>query len=153
MAGWLPHAISNDCGCNSRSLQDGWELTGWLAPTSSNDFGCNSTSPEDGWEMAGWLALAISEDFGCNFGSLGDGWESTSYIRTPNTTHTISTTHFTVQTKQEPDGWVVGAVYFKNMSRVHLDRREMAGRLLGGCPWLFPKIAGVILDRYKIAGR
>ena len=55
--------------------------------------------------------------------------------------------------KPEPDGWVVGAVYFKNMSRVHLDRREMAGRLLGGCPWLFPKIAGVILDRYKIAGR
>ena len=49
MAGRLPLAISKDCGCDSRSLQDGWEMIGWLAPTSSKDFGCNCRSPTDGW--------------------------------------------------------------------------------------------------------
>ena len=48
MAGRLPLAISKDCGCDSRSLQDGWDMIGWLAPTSSKDFGCNCRSPTDG---------------------------------------------------------------------------------------------------------
>ena len=74
LGGWHQR-VSKPCGCDSRSLQDGWEMIGWLAPTSSKDCGCNCRSPRDGWEMAGWLALAISKDFMCNVGSLGDGWE------------------------------------------------------------------------------
>ena len=67
MVGWLAFVVSEDCGCNSRSLQHCLEMTGWLAPTSSNDFGCNCKSPRDGWDMAGWLALALSNGFGCYF--------------------------------------------------------------------------------------
>ena len=33
------------------------------------------------------------------------------------------------------------------------NRRKMAGRWLGGCPLLFPKIAGFVLNRCKMAGR
>ena len=70
MAGWLPLAISKECGCDSRSLHDGWEMTAWLAPTSSKYVGCSCRSPRDGWEMAVWFALAISSDFGWHVGSL-----------------------------------------------------------------------------------
>ena len=158
MAGWLPQAISKHCGCNYKSLQDGWKLIGWLAPTSSKDSGCNCRSPRDGLDMAGWLALTISKDFGCRFGSLGDCWgmvgRAPVALEHPIQTNTISTTqtHTQCKYKSEPSGWVVGDVYFKNMSRVHLDRLEMAGRWLGACPWLFPNIAGVVLDRYKMVG-
>ena len=72
--GWkMPLAISSDCRCNSKSLQDGWEMTGWLAATNSRYFGCNCRSPRDGWEMAGWLALAISKEFLESVGMVGDG--------------------------------------------------------------------------------
>ena len=137
MAGWLPLAISTDCGCNSRSLQDGWELIGWLAPTSSTDCGCNCRSPRDGWAIVGWLALTIFTD-----------QKAISTTTTTNNTGQLNTRtkwlggwrclvqeHFSCQSRPPGDGW------------------EMAGRWLGGCPWLFPKIAGVILDRYKMAGR
>ena len=88
MAGWLPLAISKDCGCNSKSPQDGLEMSGWLAPTSSKDVSCNCRSSRDGLEMAGLVALAISNHSGCNFGTvgvagrwLGDGWKMAG--RTP----------------------------------------------------------------------
>ena len=55
--------------------------------------------------------------------------------------------------KPEPDGWAVVAAYFNHISDVNLNRQKMAGRWLGGCPWLFPTIAGEILDRCKTAGR
>ena len=93
-------------------------MTWWLVPTSSNDFGCRFRSPKDGWEMAGWLVLTISKDFGFHFGSLGDAWEMAvrMCIKTPNTTHTISTTtNHTAQMKTEPDGWVLGCGYFKHI--------------------------------------
>ena len=47
-------------------------------------------------------------------------------------------------------GWL--AVAITKTAGVNRHRREMAGRLLGGCPRQFPKIAGVILDRCNMAG-
>ena len=117
MAGWLPLAISKDCGYDSRSLQDGWEMIGWLSPNSSKDVGCNRKSPRDGWEMAGWLALVISKDFGRDFGTVGDGWEMVGrahvVVENPIQHKTIGTT---------------------NNHRV---QREIRTRWLGGWLWLF----------------
>ena len=106
----------------------------------------------DRWEMAGrWL---------------GDGWEMTG--RTPvvlqhpffikqkqnNEYHQYNNTTIQYNHKQkEPDGWVVGFFEFQEQSDGNLNRRKMARRWLGGWPLLFPKIAGVIPDRCKIAGR
>ena len=159
MVGWLPLAISKDRGCNSRLQQDGWEMTGRLASSSSQVFGCNCRSPRDGWEMAGWLALAISKDFGCHFGSLGDGLEDTFfYLNTQYKQKTIRTTtkpYSKQTTHNKIAGWLALAIskqiWCKSTSP--RDGWEMAGRWLGGCPWLFPKIAGVILNRCKMAGR
>ena len=39
--GRLPLVIPKDCGCNSTSLHDDWEMTAWLAPASSKGFVCN----------------------------------------------------------------------------------------------------------------
>ena len=36
--------------------------------------------------------------------------------------------------KPEPDGWVVGFTNLKTMLVVNINRREVAGRWLGGCP-------------------
>ena len=88
---------------------------------------------------------------------LGDDWENTCCIITPNTNKT-STQHKPIQytLKTKPDGWVVGSGHFKQIwceSKSPEGGREIAGRWLGGSPWLFPKIAGVILDRCKLAGR
>ena len=92
----------------------------------------------DGWEMAGWLALAISNDFGCDFGSLRDGrdmagrWlEGTPIVfKHPIQQQRPSTHQKTIQYKPtpQPDGWVVGSTYFKNMSVVNL---HIAGGRLG----------------------
>ena len=138
MAGWLPLGISKDCGCNPRSLHNGSEMIGWLAPTSSKDVGCNCRSPRDVWEMAGWLALAMSKDFGCHFGSLEDGRENTCCIITQNTA-----TKPSVQQKpnQYTTKWLGGWLLpFRTQSGVNRHRQEMAGRWVGRCPWVFPKI-------------
>ena len=108
----------------------------------------------DRQEMAGWLVLTISKDFGFHFGSLGDAWEMAVIIciRTPTTTHTISTTtNHTVQRKTEQMAGCL-AVAISNTSGVDLNQREMAGRWLGGCPRLFPKIAGDISNLCKMVG-
>ena len=36
--------------------------------------------------------------------------------------------------KLQPDGWVVGFTNLKTMLVVNINRREVAGRWLGGCP-------------------
>ena len=148
MAGWLALAISKDCGCNSRSLQDDWGMTWWLAPTTSKDFGCNCRPPRDGWEMAGWLALGICNDSRCNFQSLGDVWEMAG--RTPVVLeHPIqqrrsvhqTTTRYTQ--KQTPDGRVVGSGDFKTNEcefKSPGDGQEMAGRWLDISPGYFQRL-------------
>ena len=120
--------------------------------------------------MAGWLALAIFNDFGYEFGSLGDGLEmagrwlgehllyyNTHFVlnkKQNNEYHQYNNTTIQYNHKQkEPDGWVVGFFEFQEQSDGNLNRRKMARRWLGGWPLLFPKIAGVIPDRCKIAGR
>ena len=154
-----------DCGCNSRSLQDGWEMTRWLAPTSSKDFGCNSRSPRDCSEMAGWLAFGISKDFRCHFlivgRSLGDGWGMAG--RAPVVfEHPIQINFHQYSKKpcsanKNQTRWLGGwrrlvQEHFGCKSKSLVDGPEMAGRRVGGCRWLFPKIAGVTLDRCKMAG-
>ena len=110
--------------------------------------------------MAGWLAIAISNDFGCNLGSMGlvggDGWENTCCTRTPNTqTCQYTTTESTNKTHDHMAGWL--ALEMSNNSSVTLNRQETAGSWLGDgwvvAQWLFRKIAGVVLDRCKMAGR
>ena len=52
-------------------------------------------------------------------------------------------------------GWLALAMPTKESrckSTSPRDGWEMAGRWLGGCPWLFPKIAGVILNRCTMVG-
>ena len=134
MAGWLPQAISKHCGCNYKSLQDGWKLTGWLAPTSSKDSGCNCRSPRDGLDMAGWLALNMSEDFGCRFGSLGDCWgmvgRAPVALEHPIQTNTISTTqthtHSANTNPNQVAGWSAMSI-----SKTFLVYIQIAWRWLG----------------------
>ena len=154
----MPLAMSTDCGCNSKSLQDGWELPRWLAPTNSNDFGCTCISPSDGWKMAGWLVLSIPNDFGCYFGSLGHDWGIAArthlVLEQQYRQMTIGTTNNPYSTNKNQNqmaGWLAVAIS-KNLLDANLNRRKIAGRWLGGCPWPFPQIAGVILDRCKMAG-
>ena len=140
MARWLPLAISKDCGCNSKSVQDSCEMIGLLAPTTSKYVGCSCRSPRDGWAKAGWLALALSNDGGCHFGSLEDGWDKAGrtfvLLEHPiQHTHTNSTTHksyITNKNQNQLAGWL--ALANSKTSGVNLHRREMAGRWLGGCP-------------------
>ena len=158
MAGWLPLAISKDCGCDSKSLRDGWQMIGWLAPPSFKYFWCNRRSPRDGWEMAGWLALAFSNDFGRNIGSLGDVWQMdgrTHVVLKQQIQNKTIGTHTTTQLTLEINtitrllgGWLW--LFHKQIgckSKSPGDGWERAGRLA------IPKIAPVILDRCKVAGR
>ena len=121
-------------------------MAGWLDLAISKDFGGKSKSPEDGWEVAGWLALAMSTDFGWSFSLPGDGWEMAGWLAP-----TISK-DFGRNYRSRGDGWEM-AVAISRKTNVNLDRRGMAGRWLGGCPWLFPRIACVILDPCEMAGR
>ena len=59
--GRLPLVIPKDCGCNSTSLHDDWEMTAWLAPTSFKWFVCSCRLTT--W-LGGWLYV-FSEHFGC----------------------------------------------------------------------------------------
>ena len=122
----------------------------WNQRIRSKYLGFYCRSPRDGCEMVGWLALTVSTEFGCQFGIagrwLGDDWENTTCcFRTPNTNQNINTTH------NHMAGWL--ALDISKTTGVNQNRRELAGRWLGGCPWLFPKIEGLILDRGKMAGR
>ena len=96
----------------------------------------------DRWDMAGrWL---------------DDGWDNTCCIRTPNTqTCQYTTTESTNKTHDHMAGWL--ALEMSNNSSVTLNRPETTGSWLGDgwvvAQWLFRKIAGVVLDRCKMAGR
>ena len=147
MARWLALAISKDCGCNSRSLQDDWGMTWWLAPTTSKEFGCNCRPPRDGWEMAGWSARGISNDSGRNVGSLGDAWEMAGrwlrehllyYYTQYNKDHQYNKkTYSTHNTKTQ---WLgVGSGYFKQIE-CESKSPGVARRWLGNGPGYFQRL-------------
>ena len=86
----------------------------------------------DRWEMAGRTPVVLEHTIHNN----------TQYNQTPYSTN---------NNQNQMAGLALDIS--KNKTGVNLNRRDMAGRWLGGCPWRFPKIAGVILDHYTMAGR
>ena len=118
--------------------------------------GCESKSPRDGWEMAGWLALAISKDFGVSLkrqdmaGEWLGGWPWLC----PRIAGGVCVCKdmagrwaqpFPMNYRYHGDCWNLSC-QFQGTANVNIDRREMAGIWIGGCPWRCPMIACVILD-------
>ena len=81
------------------------------------------------------MLLAGSKDCGCRLKSLQDGWKVIGWLALTNSKY------FGCSCKSLIDGWEMTGWL-----------EDMAGRLLGGWPYLFPRISGVMLDGWEMAG-